>query len=84
MSKVFADEAWLEDFIGVLRRRLTKAYKSIVGALKAIDIPVFEGQGTLMLWADFRKFLPENTFHGEDLLWEEIFTECKWLITRGQ
>lgn len=84
MSKVFADEEWLENFITVIRRRLTKAYKSIVGALKAVDVPVFEGQGTLMLWADFRKFLPENSFRGEDLLWEELFTECKWLITRGQ
>lgn len=68
----------------VTRRRLTKSYKAMVGALKAIDVPVFEGQGTLMLWADFRKFLPENSFRGEDILWEEIFSECKWLITRGQ
>lgn len=37
-----------------------------------------------MLWADFRQFLPENSWAGEDKLWEELFTECKWLITRGQ
>lgn len=37
-----------------------------------------------MLWADFRQFLPENSWKGEDLVWEELFTECKWLITRGQ
>ena len=37
-----------------------------------------------MLWADFRNFLPEKSFRGEDILWEEMFTECKWLITRGQ
>lgn len=84
MRKVFEDEIWLENFISVVRRRLTKAYKSVTSALKAIDVPVFEGQGTLMLWADFRQFLPENSWAGEDQLWEELFTECKWLITRGQ
>lgn len=84
MRKVFEDEEWLENYITVVRRRLTKAYKAIVSALKAIDVPVFEGQGTLMLWADFRKFLPQNNWDGEDQLWEELFTECKWLITRGQ
>jgi len=84
LSKIFADEEWLDNFIMVTRRRLTKSYKAMVGTLKAIDVPVFEGQGTLMLWADFRKFLPENSMRGEDILWEEIFSECKWLITRGQ
>ena len=54
MRKVFEDEIWLENFITVIRRRLTKAYNSICDALRAIDVPVFEGQGTLMLWADFR------------------------------
>lgn len=84
MKNVFEDEQWLENYITVVQRRLTIAYKSIVSALKAIDVPVFEGQGTLMLWADFRQFLPENSWEGEDKLWEELFTECKWLITRGQ
>lgn len=84
MRKVFEDEVWLENFITVIRRRLTKCYKSVTGALKAADIPVFEGQGTLMLWADFRQYLPESSWKGEDQLWMELFTECKWLITRGQ
>lgn len=84
MRKVFEDEVWLENYIKVVQRRLTKAYKAIVGALTAVNVPVFEGQGTLMLWADFRDCLPEQSWKGEDALWEELFTECKWLITRGQ
>lgn len=84
MSKVFEDEAWIDKYVTVIQRRLTKAYNAIIDALQSIDVPVLKSQGSLMLWANFRQYLPEDSWAGENQLWEELFTECKWLITKGQ
>ena len=43
VAKVFGDEAWLERYISVVRRRITISHEAVVDALKAIDVPVFEG-----------------------------------------
>jgi len=59
VAKIFGDEAWLEKYIKLVRKRLTISNAAVVDALKAIDVPCFEGEGTLSVWADFRSYLKE-------------------------
>ena len=84
VAKIFGDKAWLEKYIKLVRKRLTISNAAVVDALKAIDVPCFEGAGTLSVWADFRKYLKAQTWEAEGELWEELFNECKWLITKGE
>ena len=42
-------------------------------ALDAINVPMLPAQGTLMVWADFRKYLKDNSWEAELNLWMELF-----------
>lgn len=83
LAKTFEDEKWIDNYVKTYRTRLTKLHTALKNALKRADISLFESQGTMMAWADFRKLLKEPTWEAEDQLWDELFKKCKWLVTRG-
>ena len=84
LSQCLADEHFLQNYISDVQRWLYVCYKGLEEALAAIDVPLTPAQGTLMAWADFRKYLPEPTWEGEKQLWLELFDKAKILFTTGK
>lgn len=84
LQKILEDTKWIDQFVKDTRRKLQKTRASLKDALKAAGIPLFESQGTLMAWVDFRGLLKEKTWEAETELWQELFKECGWMIKRGR
>ena len=78
------DDKWVDNYVKTARKRLTVSRTAFKDALKAANIPLFESQGTLMGWADFRGMLRESSWEAENELWEELYKECGWMIKRGR
>lgn len=66
LQKILEDDKWLDNYVKMAKKRLTISKTAFKGALKAADIPLFESQGTLMGWVDFRAFLREKTWEAEN------------------
>jgi bifunctional pyridoxal-dependent enzyme with beta-cystathionase and maltose regulon repressor activities len=60
MIEVLKDEQWLDNFIQTNRKRIHEQYLDLKQALEENGVKVYDAQGTLMAWADFRKYLPPN------------------------
>lgn len=84
LQRVLEDEKWVDNFVQTSKKRLQITRVAFKDALKAAGIPVFESQGTLMAWVDFRKYLREDTWEAENELWEELYKDCGWMIKRGR
>jgi aspartate/methionine/tyrosine aminotransferase len=78
------DEKWLENYIQTYRERLSANFEMLTEALAVIDVTVYESEGTLMTWADFRSFLPKNPSEDDEKhLCEQLFEHCGLLLTPG-
>lgn len=84
LQKILEDDKWVDSYVKTAKKRLTISRNALKDALKAADIPLFESQGTLMAWIDFRGFLKESTWDAETQLWEELYKDCGWMIKRGR
>lgn len=84
LQKLLEDEKWLDSFVKTSKKRLTTSRNAFKEALKAANVPLFESQGTLMGWVDFRGYLRESSWEAENELWEELYKECGWMIKRGR
>ena len=60
LNQVLSDEVWLASYIETNRKRIKESFELLREALAEIDVTLYESQGTLMAWADFRSCLPEN------------------------
>lgn len=60
----------MDNFVKSSKKRLTASRNAFKDALAAANIPLFESNGTLMGWVDFRGFLKESTWEAENELWE--------------
>ena len=85
LNEVLSDEKWLEEYIEQNQKRIQASYVALKEALAVINVTLYESQGTLMAWADFRSHLPSNpTWKDEEELCKRLFKECGFLITPGQ
>lgn len=84
LQKILEDEKWLDDYVKTARKRLTITRNAFKDALKSANVSVFESQGTLMAWVDFRGHLTESTWEAENKLWVELYNDCGWMIKRGR
>lgn len=81
LSELLRDDAWITDFQHRNRELLTEAYLTVTRALDELGVPYAAARGSLFVWADFSKCLPERTREAAEAWWEEVFAETGVLLT---
>lgn len=84
MGEVMKDEDFIEFFLRTNKRCLKENYELVASTLTRCGIPFRQAEGSFFVWADFSRFLLENSIQGENELWEEIFRSTGVLLTPGQ
>lgn len=80
---VFEDNDFLEHYIKTNQQRLTESYCAFTAMLKSNNIPYVPAAGSLFIWADFARLLPEISQEAEDALWLDIYQKTGILLTPG-
>lgn len=83
MENVLADYDFVHTFLDAQKISLTKGYIVVVKTLKKISIPYIPSYGSLFIWADFSKFLIDDTLNSETLFWEQLYKNTGILLTPG-
>lgn len=83
-QSVFEDEAFLTGYIRTNQQRLRASYAAFTAMLRENDIPFVPASGSLFIWADFSRLLPESTMEAEHALWLDIYQETGVLLTPGE
>lgn len=84
VADMLEDLQWVDAFIAKNRKALREAHGHCERALKAVGVDVVKASAGMFVWADFRRFLPEQTFEAESNLWRQLFDEAKVLVTPGK
>jgi len=84
IGKMLSDDVFLQDYIPNNRIKLTKSYKLIIAILKKLEIEYIPIRGSFFVWADFSKYLTEQTMEAEDDLWLDIYKETGIVLTPGK
>jgi aspartate/methionine/tyrosine aminotransferase len=80
---VFEDDDFLHHYIKTNQHRLTDSYSAFTSMLKSNSIPYVPAAGSLFIWADFSRLLPEKSQESEDALWFDIYQKTGILLTPG-
>ncbi len=83
VGEMFKDTDFIEGYIRENTKRLTRSYKVVVEALKKLGLPYVPSRGSLFVWADFSRFLSEDSDAGQEQLWVDIFDKTGVLLTPG-
>lgn len=83
MENVLADHDFMRDFLNMQQLCLTKGYITVVNTLKKWIIPFVPSYGSLFIWADFSKFLNEESVVAETFFWEQLYHNTGILLTPG-
>ena len=83
LGELFKDEKFVVDYVAENQKRLTANYLIMVKALRGMDVPYTPSRGSLFIWADFSKFLRENTAEAEMRFWQDIYEATGVLLTPG-
>lgn len=66
------------------KKQLHISYQRIETALNKLDIKTKKAQGGIFIFANFAKYLEEQTFEAENKLWEKMFCDLKLNISPGR
>ena len=83
MGELFKNTAFIESYLRENGKRLTGSYDLVVAMLKKIDVPFIPASGSLFVWADFSKYLEEESEQAEEKLWINIYRNTGVLLTPG-
>jgi len=83
VAEMLKDTAFIEEYIQENKRRLNKSYKLVIEALRKIDVPYIPSRGSLFVWADFSKYLKEDSEAGQEQLWLDVYKNTGILLTPG-
>ena len=83
LVNMLSDDAWTGDFVAKMQLRLKESYNATTSALEAAHIPYVAGDAGLFLLADFRPFMDDVSWEGEDRLWHRILDEARVNVTPG-
>ncbi len=83
IGELFKQDSFLKNYIQENKEKVTESYKEVVKTLKKISIPYVPGRGSLFIWADFSKYLKENSDKGQEDLWIAIYRNTGVLLTPG-
>ena len=83
VAEMLKDTDFIEAYILENKVRLNQSYKLVVEALRKIDVPYIPSKGSLFVWADFSKYLKEDSEAGQEQLWLDIYKNTGVLLTPG-
>lgn len=84
LGEMLKDTDFLDTYIAKNQKQLTKSYKLLVKYLKKSEIPFIPSEGSFFVWADFSRFLSEDSDKGQEQLWLEIYQNAGVLLTPGE
>ena len=83
MGELFKKTDFIEHYLEENQKRLTQSYELVVAALSKIEVPYIPASGSLFVWADFSKYLKEESEQEEEKLWINIYRNTGVLLTPG-
>jgi 1-aminocyclopropane-1-carboxylate synthase len=83
IGELFKDEQFIQQHIKENKERLTRSYKVVIQALNRIGVPYIPSRGSLFVWADFSKYLKQDTDKGQEQLWFDLYRNTGVLLTPG-
>ena len=83
MENVLEDEQFMQSYLDEQQQMLTGSYIVAINTLKKLGIPYVPSYGSLFIWADFSKFLAEETTVAETFFWEQLYLHTGVLLTPG-
>jgi aspartate/methionine/tyrosine aminotransferase len=83
LANMLSDDAWVDRYVTEMRVRLRRSYDITTSSLEAAGIPYVAAQAGLFLLADFRRFMDQPTWTGEDKLWSHILDTTNVNMTPG-
>lgn len=83
VGEMFKDKDFISDYLVKNEHKLTESYITVISTLERLGIPYVPAKGSLFVWADFSKYLTEDTEEAEMELWKAIFKNTKVLFTPG-
>jgi len=84
IGELMKDHEFVERYIEHNKKQLTQSYKTAVDALRDIGVPYIPSRGSMFVWADFSKYLDEDSEQAEDALWMDIYHNTGVLLTPGK
>ncbi|GAB1598943.1 1-aminocyclopropane-1-carboxylate synthase-like protein 1 isoform X1 [Argonauta hians] len=84
LASYIEDIDWFKNtYFPTLRRRMFDTYEMVVSRLESMGVTVYRSKGAFFVWANFSKFMKENTFECEMELFKTFF-EHKVFFTGGR
>lgn len=83
VGEMLKDSKFIDDYIIKNKSLLVRSYKLVIESLKKIDVHYIPSSGSLFVWADFSKFLQENSDESQEKLWLDIYENTGVLLTPG-
>jgi 1-aminocyclopropane-1-carboxylate synthase len=83
IGEMFGDEEFIKKYISENRDQVTRSYKTVVGSLREMGVSYIPAGGSLFVWADFSKYLKEDSDKGQEELWIDIYRNSGVLLTPG-
>ena len=83
LLKLMEDEQFIENYIEENSKLLTRSYVQIIELLRKHDIPYIPSRGGLFVWADFSRFLAEQSYDAEIDFWQSLYKDTGILFTPG-
>ncbi len=83
IGEMLKDIDFVEYYIQENKVRLNQSYHLVINALKKNDVPYIPSRGSLFVWADFSKYLKDDSDKGEEELWLNIYKNTGVLLTPG-
>lgn len=83
VSEMLKNNEFIQGYIEENKRLMNKSYKLVIEALRKIEVPYVPSRGSLFVWADFSKYLEEDSAKGEEQLWIDIYKKSGVLLTPG-
>ncbi len=83
IGELLKNSVFVERYIGENKKRLTKSYKLLVRHLRKNKIPFIPSRGSFFVWADFSKYLKDDSDAGQEKLWMDIYKNTGVLLTPG-
>ncbi|MFS4447566.1 aminotransferase class I/II-fold pyridoxal phosphate-dependent enzyme [Maribacter sp. 2307UL18-2] len=83
LGELLKDTRFIDTYILENQKRLTGSYKLMVAHLRKNEIPYVPSEGSFFVWADFSKYLVEDSDYGQERLWLDIYHHAGVLLTPG-
>lgn len=83
IGELFKQDDFLKVYIRENKKQVTTSYKVVVKTLKKIGVSYVPARGSLFLWADFSRYLEQDSDQGQEDLWISIYKGTGVLLTPG-